>query len=61
MREWIEIGKKKLGEIIIWGLTDKGNNKWDWFIIGKKKIWVHESNVNSYGNRKSNVAIIGEI
>ena len=27
----------------------------------KKKInWEHESNVNSYGNRKSDVTIIGE-
>ena len=27
----------------------------------KKKNWVHESNVNSYGNRKSDVTIVGEI
>ena len=26
----------------------------------KKKKWQHESNVNSYGNRKSDVTIIGE-
>ena len=50
-----------MGEIINWGLTDKGKNKWEWIKIGKKKIWVHESNVKSYGNRKSDVAIIGEI
>ena len=30
--------KKKLGEIINWGLTDKGKNKWEWIKIGKKKI-----------------------
>ena len=60
MRELIKIGKK-LGEIINWGLTNKGRNKWDWIKIGKKKNWVHESNVNSYGNRKSDIAIIGKI
>jgi hypothetical protein len=27
----------------------------------KKKNWDYESNVNSYGNRKSDVTIIGEI
>jgi hypothetical protein len=26
----------------------------------KKKNWEHESTVNSYGNRKSDVTIIGE-
>ena len=28
---------------------------------GKNKNWVHESNLNSYGNRKSDVAIVGEV
>ena len=36
--EWIKKGKKKLGEIINWGLTDKDKNKWEWIKIGKKKI-----------------------
>ena len=26
----------------------------------EKRNWVHESNVNSYGNRKFDVTIIGE-
>ena len=26
----------------------------------KKKNWLHEPNVNSYENRKSDVAIVGE-
>ena len=30
--------KKKLGEIINWGLTDKDKNKWEWIKIGIKKI-----------------------
>ena len=39
--EWIKIGKKKLGEIINWGLTDKDKNKWEW-IKGKKELgaWI---------------------
>ncbi len=34
--------KKKLGEIINCGLTDKGKNKWEWIKIGKKKLgaWI---------------------
>ena len=35
--EWIKIGKKKLGEIINWGLIDKDKNKWEWMKIGKIK------------------------
>ena len=27
----------------------------------EKKNWVHESNVNSYGNRKSDVEIVEKI
>ena len=59
--EWIKIGKKKLGEIINWGLIDKDKYKWEWIKTGKKKNWVHESNVNSYGNRKFDVVIVEEV